>query len=349
MIPLSELVAALPSAAETGGVAVVAGALALGLRHGIDWDHIAAITDITSSAAADDSEEEWLIREPGLLLTDESHHALADESTMAEHAHATPVAMGVAAQGASPTHRHTHDEAHPHDARAHAAGATVWERQRRPIILGTLYALGHGAVVIALGLLALLASSILPEWIDPIMGRLVGVTLLMLAGYLYYSVYRFFRGGEFRMRSRWMLLFSMVRAGWSRLLAWIRRHPYHRVAHTHQQYGPRTAFGIGAIHGIGAETGTQVLLIAAAAGASSTGAGVVALFAFVTGVLISNSVVTLASTAGFISTKKRQWLYVGAGILAATFSLVIGLAFVLGEDTILPDLDPYLQWIGGPR
>jgi hypothetical protein len=26
--------------------------LALGLRHGIDWDHIAAITDITSTAAA---------------------------------------------------------------------------------------------------------------------------------------------------------------------------------------------------------------------------------------------------------------------------------------------------------
>ena len=50
-----------------------------------------------------------------------------------------------------------------------------------------------------------------------------------------------------------------------------------------------------------------------------------------------------------VSAKKRQWLYVGAGILAATFSLVIGLAFVFGEDAVLPDLDPYLQWIGGPR
>ena len=83
--------------------------------------------------------------------------------------------------------------------------------------------------------------------------------------------------------------------------------------------------------------------------ASSTGAGVAALFAFVAGVLISNSVVTVATTAGFVSAKKRQWLYVGAGILAATFSLVIGLAFVFGEDAVLPDLDPYLQWIGGPR
>ena len=51
----------------------------LGIRHGIDWDHIAAITDITSSAAGDEvDDEEWLVREPGLLLTDESHHAIAD-------------------------------------------------------------------------------------------------------------------------------------------------------------------------------------------------------------------------------------------------------------------------------
>lgn len=103
------------------------------------------------------------------------------------------------------------------------------------------------------------------------------------------------------------------------------------------------------IHGVGAETGTQVLLIAAATGASSTATGVAALFAFVTGVLISNSFVVIASTAGFVSASRRQGLYVTAGVLAATFSLVIGLAFILGEDSILPDLDPYLQWIGGPR
>ena len=39
-------------------------------------------------------------------------------------------------------------------------------------------------------------------------------------------------------------------------------------------YGPRTAFGVGIIHGIGAETGTQVLLIAAVGGAAAAGLGV---------------------------------------------------------------------------
>lgn len=67
------------------------------------------------------------------------------------------------------------------------------------------------------------------------------------------------------------------------------------------------------------------------------------------GVLISNTFVTITSTADFVSASRRQWLYVGAGILAATFSLLIGIAFVLGQDSILPDIGPYFRWIGGPH
>lgn len=343
MIPGIELSVLLASG---GSVAVVAGALALGLRHGIDWDHIAAIADITSTAAAPsdegtpDTDEDWLTREPGLLLTDESHHA--SHHARASGSRARPRATALAG-GPSSASRTSAQQ-----APGATAAARLWRRQQRPLLLGTLYALGHATVVIALGLLALLASSLLPDWIDPIMTRVVGATLLLLAGYLYYSVYRYFRGGEFRMRSRWMLVFSLARDGWGWLLARLRRHPYHQVAHAPQQYGPRTAYGIGAIHGIGAETGTQVLLIAAATGASSRAAGIAALLAFVVGLLISNSFVTIASTAGFVSASRRQWLYVGAGLLAATFSLVIGVAFVFGQDSALLDLDQYFRWIGGP-
>ena len=53
-----------------GTVWLMGGALALGLRHGIDWDHIAAITDITStSATGGEPKEEWLTDEPGVLLS----------------------------------------------------------------------------------------------------------------------------------------------------------------------------------------------------------------------------------------------------------------------------------------
>ena len=37
------------AASEALGVGVIVSAFLFGFRHGIDWDHIAAITDITSS------------------------------------------------------------------------------------------------------------------------------------------------------------------------------------------------------------------------------------------------------------------------------------------------------------
>src|SRR3990172_2939162 len=80
-IPLSPVLMTL---GVGGSLGVLAAALALGIRHGIDWDHIAAITDITSTTAAvQDPDEKWLVREPGLMLTDESHHALASASSAA--------------------------------------------------------------------------------------------------------------------------------------------------------------------------------------------------------------------------------------------------------------------------
>jgi hypothetical protein len=37
---------------DGGAIALLLTALVLGLRHGVDWDHIAAITDITSTSGA---------------------------------------------------------------------------------------------------------------------------------------------------------------------------------------------------------------------------------------------------------------------------------------------------------
>src|SRR3990172_12153578 len=75
-----------------GSIGVLGGALALGLRHGIDWDHIAAITDITSTTTSvGERHEGWLVDEPGVLLTDESDHLAA------ELARRRPMAGGSAA------------------------------------------------------------------------------------------------------------------------------------------------------------------------------------------------------------------------------------------------------------
>lgn len=321
---------------ESGStLAIIAGAFALGLRHGIDWDHIAAIADITSGAGTRETEREaWLAREPGLQLTDETHH----------RAVLTP-ATAIAGGGSGFGSTSLGDASRPARRLPSILSAQGW-----PAVLAGMYALGHGSMVIVLGLIAILFSRFLPSWIDPIMERIVGVTLVLLAVYLFYSLYRFFRtGGEFRLRSRWMLIFSGASGLWHRLRHRLSPHAHdHHVNAADQQYGPRTAFGIGLIHGIGAETGTQVLVIGTAVGAASKSMGVVTLFVFVLGLLVSNAFVTVLSTAGFVTAGRRQVVYGVVGIVAAVFSLLLGIMFLAQSAGDLPSLDPYFRWIGGP-
>jgi high-affinity nickel-transport protein len=350
IVDASLLVETLPLLSVGSSIGIVSAALALGIRHGIDWDHIAAITDITSTTAALDEDETVLMREPGLMLTDESHHAIGHEHGE-EGAAVTNVAavqLVSAPTAAADPHAHEnmplhHPHHHRHDGitheKPHGTLAVMLQRQRPALLLGTMYALGHGAVVLVLGLTAILAKEFLPDWIDPVMERVVGVTLLFLAAYLFYSLYRYFRGeGDFQLRSRWMLVFAGIRNLWGSLRERLFGHPHEHV-HEAQRYGVRTSIGIGMIHGIGAETGTQALVIASAVGAESQVAGIVALGAFLVGLLISNSIVTVVSTAGFVSSAQRKWIYVGAGTLAAVFSLVVGLVFLFDLGDILPNLN----------
>jgi high-affinity nickel-transport protein len=272
-----------------------------GFRHGIDWDHLAAITDITSSQ----------------------------------------------------------------------------EDRRRSILFGTLYVVGHAAVVLALGAIAILVGQELPESVDAAMGRVVGVTLLVLGVYVFVSLVR--HGREFRMRSRWMLVFAGVRGLWwrlrgtpsarsphdherepvhvhaggeevdadERIAEW--HHGHHgRPGHHHHKhpepddpfvdYQKGTAFLVGMLHGVGAETPTQILIFTAAAGAGGKAAGAAVLVAFLVGLMSSNSVITVGSAFGFLRASKNFALYATVAVITGIFSLVLGVLFVLGKDTLLPAL-----------
>jgi high-affinity nickel-transport protein len=212
------------------------------------------------------------------------------------------------------------------------------------IRLGMLYALGHGVVVIALGIAALSFGALLPDWLDPLMGRIVGLTLVALGLWVMYSIYRYARAGEaFRLRSRWMLVFDTIRYGSRRFGARLHGHEHVEPLEM-SSYGAKTSFGVGMIHGIGAETGTQVLLIAAVGGAASAGLGIPMLFAFVIGLLMSNLGIVLLSSVSFVSSQTRERLYVGIGAVAGLFSLVVGSIFLFGLDGTLPDLGSILPF-----
>lgn len=276
--------------------------VSLGLRHGIDWDHIAAITDITGSVVTN-------VPPPAAPVA-----RTAGGGTLT-------AAMATAGAGRPTT----------------AEIATTAARARRReafdgVFLATFYALGHASMVIILGLLALWVSQILPDWLDPLMERVVGVTLLLLGGWIVYSLWRY--GANFRLQSRWMLVFSILGSAWRRL----RGEENAGHAHPISQYGPRTAFGIGLLHGIGAETGSQALLLASVAGATSRWTGSYLLLFFTVGLLLSNTLVALLSSFGFVSAGTKRTVYLAIGVLAAIFSLVVGAYFATGNGDALPDL-----------
>ena len=315
--------------ASPAGVGVLVTGLLLGIRHGIDWDHIAAITDITSTTAAASAGVAAHARDH---LTATGHqHGHGGSAEMAAHG-APSMPLALSATGG-----------------AGAVSAPVGHRRIGPeqveaIRLGTLYAVGHALVVIALGIAALAFGALLPDWLDPIMGRVVGLTLVVLGVWVLYSVYRYARTGEaFRLRSRWMLVFDGARYAWRRLQARLHGHEHVEPLEM-SSYGTRTALGVGMIHGIGAETGTQVLLIAAVGGAASAGLGVQMLLAFVLGLLISNFAIVVVSSVGFVASQTRERIYVAVGAAAGVFSLIIGTIFLFGLDHALPDLESMLPF-----
>ena len=313
---------------SAGGGTLLLTALLLGIRHGIDWDHIAAIVDITSTTAAADAAEEGHAE----------HHAAAVDH---QHRHGGPTEL---AAHADPERQ---AEGGPHQHRLALTQGRFLSEQGHAILLGTLYALGHAFVVAVLGLAALMFSAVLPDWVDPIMGRVVGITLIVLGVWVFYSLYQYARHGqEFRLRSRWMLVFDSARYGWRRLQARLHGHEHVEPVEM-SSYGVRTAFGVGMIHGVGAETGSQVLLIATVGGAASLGLGVPMMFAFILGLLISNTAIIVLSATGFVASQLRQRIYVVVGVLAGAFSLLVGFLFLIEQEGQLPDLDSIFHFIGG--
>jgi hypothetical protein len=279
-----------------GAAGVLTTGLLLGIRHGFDWDHIAAITDITSTTATAD---------------------LGSDAHLEQHR-----AVG---------HVHEHEHGGASELRAHDAGPGA--------ATATL-------VLAVLGLLALAFGALLPEWVDPIMGRVVGVTLLVLGVWVFFSLWQFLRHGRaFRLRSRWMLVFDGVRYAWRRFQARLHGHEHHDPMEM-SSYGKRTAFGVGMIHGVGAETGSQVLLITAVGGAAGQGLGVPMMFAFILGLLIANTLIVVLTASGFVASQLRQPLYIAIGLIAGAFSIAVGLLFLFGAESAMPDLERFFSFIG---
>ncbi len=230
----------------------------LGFRHGFDYDHIAAISDITS------------------------------------------------------------------------VQASRWRGMR----LGLLYALGHAAMVVVLGAAVIVFQLSLPHGIDRIAERLVGATLLALGVYVLGTLYK----GNSAPRSRFHLM-----AGVARWLHWKMKSYWHdhdipRPADKTWNYSAKTVLTIGLVHGLGAETPSQLMIFLLAANLGGIGKGFIGLAMFIAGLLVMNTVMTASAVGlfGFSSRLPRFQFVVTA--LTAIYSLAVGALFLLGSSGFLPPL-----------
>ena len=210
---------------------------------------------------------------------------------------------------------------------------------REGMRLGLLYALGHALTVALLGTAVILLHLSLPHNMDAIGERLVGATLIILAVYVLVSSFRRKPGAHDHVipRSRIALLITGAR-----YTAWRIRTLVNPNAPKPDSFAFRydrsSVFVVGIIHGLGAETPSQLLLFLLAANLGGTSKGFFGLLSFIAGLLVMNTLMTASASGIFATSTHRPRLQTLVTSLTAAYSFIIGAIFVLGASDKLPPL-----------
>jgi hypothetical protein len=253
----------------------------LGFRHGLDYDHIAAITDISS-------------------------------------------------------------------VQAHARDAMRY---------GLLYVCGHATTIAVLGAAAVAFRLSLPAASDRWAERLVGITLLVLGVYVLGTFLRPWFSGSSQSDSKsgsdagskhaghhhaprtriTLLINGFLWVYWrlSRIFGGTRVEAPQVFK---DGYGTGSTFLVGVIHGLGAETPTQLLLFLLAANLGGTAAGLLGLLAFILGLLLMNTLMCASAAGMFSATLARPNALRGLTLVTSAYSIVVGAIFLLGIADKLPSL-----------
>jgi len=243
--------------------AAIGSCLLLGLRHGFDYDHLAAISDITA----------------------------------------------------------------------------VQRNWRTGLRLGMTYALGHAFTVAALGVAVLQLHMGLPQGLDSWTERLIGLTLIVLGVGVIAGILRKDAHGHRHSRVESRLAIAINGVLW---LFWqIRRIGNRRAPRPERfqwMYTGRSVFVIGMLHGVGAETPSQLALFFLTANLGGTSRGMLGLAAFAIGLVAMNALMTASMGGAFAAGGQHPGLYRAIAWTGAAYSCIIGLIFLLGISDRLPAL-----------
>jgi high-affinity nickel-transport protein len=211
---------------------------------------------------------------------------------------------------------------------------------RQGVRLGVIYALGHACTVVILGVLVIMLHLSLPVRLDAWAERLIGVTLIVLGILVVANLVRHAKGHAHShqfIQSRWALLINGSRHAVWRVRRTFRDDLSEPVPFT-WNYNGGSVFGIGVMHGLGAETPTQLMLFLLAASLGGTMLGLLGLLAFAVGLVVMNTVMTAALSGLYGSGLHRPWLYQFLSVAGAVYSLAVGCIFLFGASDRLPPL-----------
>ena len=241
--------------------------------------------------------------------------------------------------------------------------SSVQSKARDAMRYGLLYVAGHATTVAVLGSAAVVFRIALPAASDRWAERLVGVTLLVLGLYVLGTFFRTSTHSHARPRTRITLLINgALWIYWrlSLILGGTRMEPPQAFK---DGYGTTSTFLVGVIHGLGAETPTQLLLFLLAANLGGTASGLLGLLMFIAGLVLMNTLMCGLAAGLFSADKVVAWLSPneasqdplsravgsvltavsthavrGLTLLTSAYSIVVGTIFLLGSASKLPSL-----------
>jgi high-affinity nickel-transport protein len=139
------------------------------------------------------------------------------------------------------------------------------------------------------------------------------------------------------MQSRWAILISGLQYGWWRV-RWSFDRTTPRPEPFAWNYNSGSVFAIGIVHGLGAETPSQLMLFLLAASLGGTARGFLGLIAFALGLVLMNTAMTASLGGIFGAGLHRPVFYRYAAVAGAIYSFAIGVIFLLGSSNRLPPL-----------
>ena len=133
-----------------------------------------------------------------------------------------------------------------------------------------------------------------------------------------------------------MLISGAQYAGWR--LRQLRNPAFPRPEPFSFKYDKSSVFTVGIIHGLGAETPSQLALFLLAANLGGSSRGFLGLLSFIFGLLVMNTVMTFLASGTFVASTRHPLIQNVISSLVASYSFVVGVIFLLGASAKLPPL-----------